>query len=84
MRIELAPFCGAIGVSVCVSPMVCAIAAGKLWDQVPQRVPSRPLITVWIDAPSPDPDEAVEIVMACREQIKETVRKWLISPVCLN
>lgn len=85
MRIQMLPFQGSVEVKVRVEPMTWALFAGKLHGLVPPHVPDEGVeITVFIDTPHEDQEEAMEFVMLNRTWIRNRVREVLIAPVFLN
>ena len=81
MIVRLRPFPQCLALLVALSPLDYVLFAGKLWDCVPKCVPETvAFIEVFIDAPSPDPAESLEWLLANETWARARAREALIGP----
>lgn len=84
MTVSFKPFAGAVALQIPISQFEYAVFVGKLWGEVPRCLPDEAILEVFVESPSDDLEEGMEMLALNITEIRQAIRAWMISPVALN
>lgn len=84
MRLSFKPFAGAVALQIPISQFEYAVFVGKLWGEVPRCLPEEAVMEIFVDSPSDDLEEGMEILALNMPEIRRKIHAWMISPLMMN